>query len=581
MGDGGKLLLACFLRSQIKDTCFLCQMQYKLQFHVDYANVTRLNHTKSMMLVNSQFPGPPITAHEGDTIVVKVTSLVQPNITIHWHGVKQLQTGWYDGVPYVTQCPLKQGDSYTYRFQLLNQTGTLWYHAHTSWHRASIHGAIIIYPHKDRGYPFPTPNREVPIILGGWWNADVEDVIEAALATGGGYSIPDALTINGQPGYLYNYSSSDATRLRIRQGESYQLRVVNACLNFAMYFAVANHSLTVRELDSAYCVPFTVDVLLIAPGQTVDCILNANLSEGQFYMAASVFSLPDPLIVPFPQTPATAFVEYEGSSRTHPVYMPTFPAHNDSSYRDFWDSQERSLNTSDQTLYVPQTIDRELFFTVGYGLSSNSSCSPLPNCTAGFKGYRILGAVNNITFVTPSSSDTSLLRYAYLYDRGVSTSNSNFDLSFPDDPKSTFNYTGPQPPLSTRFPEHATRLSHIDYNSNVQLVLQDTSILLFETHPFHLHGFSFHIVGRGYGNYDPATSPATFNLVNPPYRNTFGVNYGGWIAIRFQADNPGAWLFHCHIELHASWGMETVFFVHEGNASNQRLQSPPMDYPVC
>jgi laccase len=138
---------------------------------------------------------------------------------------------------------------------------------------------------------------------GGWWNADVEDVIEAALATGGGYSIPDALTINGQPGFLYNYSSSDASRLRIRQGESYQLRVVNACLNFAMYFAVANHSLTVRELDSAYCVPFTVDVLLIAPGQTVDCILNANLSEGQFYMAASVFSLPDPLIVS--QSPRT------------------------------------------------------------------------------------------------------------------------------------------------------------------------------------------------------------------------------------------------------------------------------------
>lgn len=51
---------------------------------VDYTNVTRLNHTKSMMLVNSQFPGPPITAHDGDTIVVRVTSLVQPNITIHW-----------------------------------------------------------------------------------------------------------------------------------------------------------------------------------------------------------------------------------------------------------------------------------------------------------------------------------------------------------------------------------------------------------------------------------------------------------------------------------------------------------------
>jgi FtsP/CotA-like multicopper oxidase with cupredoxin domain len=35
------------------------------------------------MLVNGQFPGPLIHAHEGDTIVVRVTSFVKPNITIH------------------------------------------------------------------------------------------------------------------------------------------------------------------------------------------------------------------------------------------------------------------------------------------------------------------------------------------------------------------------------------------------------------------------------------------------------------------------------------------------------------------
>lgn len=73
----------------------------------------------------------------------------------------------------------------------------------------------------------------------------------------------------------------------------------------------------------------------------------------------------------------------------------------------------------------------------------------------------------------------------------------------------------------------------------VQIILQDTNILHFETHPFHLHGYSFYIVGRGYGNYDPDTSPATFNLNNPPLRNTFGVPAGGWLALRFRADNPG------------------------------------------
>jgi hypothetical protein len=43
---------------------------------------------------------------------------------------------------------------------------------------------------------------------GEWWNADVEQVVTDALATGGPYRISDALTINGHPGYLYNFSSA-------------------------------------------------------------------------------------------------------------------------------------------------------------------------------------------------------------------------------------------------------------------------------------------------------------------------------------------------------------------------------------
>lgn len=42
---------------------------------------------------------------------------------------------------------------------------------------------------------------------GEWWNENVEDVLEYALARGGGYNISDAITINGQPGFLYNFSS--------------------------------------------------------------------------------------------------------------------------------------------------------------------------------------------------------------------------------------------------------------------------------------------------------------------------------------------------------------------------------------
>lgn len=73
----------------------------------------------------------------------------------------------------------------------------------------------------------------------------------------------------------------------------------------------------------------------------------------------------------------------------------------------------------------------------------------------------------------------------------------------------------------------------------VQIILQNTHMIVFERHPFHIHGYSFYIVGTGTGNYDAETSPATFNLVNPPLRNTFVVPHEGWIALRFRADNPG------------------------------------------
>lgn len=60
-----------------------------------------------------------------------------------------------------------------------------------------------------------------------------------------------------------------------------------------------------------------------------------------------------------------------------------------------------------------------------------------------------------------------------------------------------------------------------------------------DNHPFHLHGYSFYLIGTGCGNYDNVTDPKSYNLVDPPEVNTIGVPRKGWAAIRFIADNPG------------------------------------------
>lgn len=178
------------------------------------------------------------------------------------------------------------------------------------------------------------------------------------------------------------------------------------------------------------------------------------------------------LQIPFPEIPTTARMDYEGSSHVETIHMPTFPAHDDTSFRRHFDSLQKGMNTTYQTLDVPQNVEKHIFFTVGYGLDSSSSCRPFKKCISGYQGqYRIIGAVNNISFVVPNNTRSSLLEYAYMRDHGASVSASTLDLAFPSQPQKTFNYTGAQLPLSQWFSKKKTKLSVINFNASVQVSL--------------------------------------------------------------------------------------------------------------
>lgn len=72
-----------------------------------------------------------------------------------------------DEPAYITQCPIQNGHSYTYDFNVTGQRGTLWWHAHIFWLRATVYGAIVIMPKQGTPFPFPQPYRETNIVLGG------------------------------------------------------------------------------------------------------------------------------------------------------------------------------------------------------------------------------------------------------------------------------------------------------------------------------------------------------------------------------------------------------------------------------
>ncbi|KAJ7555524.1 hypothetical protein O6H91_05G043900 [Diphasiastrum complanatum] len=532
-------------------------------FNITYHNETRLCHMKKIVSVNGMFPGPTIHVNEGDRVVVKVTNFVLYNMSIHWHGIRQLRSAWADGPAYVTQCPIQTGQSYTYNFTVLSQSGTLWWHAHISWMRATVYGAFIIHPKRGVPYPFTQPDEEVPIIIGEWWKSNVEHVLLEYISSGGGPNVSDAYTINGQPGTLYNCSASGVFVANAVPGKTYLLRIINAGLNTEMFFALANHTLTVVEIDASYTKPFAASAILISPGQTTNVLVTADQPVGQYYMAAGPYVSGQG--VPFDQSITTAIFSYTGSSNSSSPTLPTLPKFNDTKFATNFSQNLRSLSTAQNPVNVPSQIDHQLLFTVGLSIKS---CHHNKTCK-GPNGGRRSASVNNVSFVLPK---TALLQAHFFNLSGIYTTD------FPSNPPIRFNYTGKAP--KNLQPSVGTRLKSIPFGSNVQLILQDTNLVGAESHPIHLHGFNFYWVGQGLGNYHPANS-RTFNLVDPPIRNTVIVPPGGWAATRFTADNPGVWFLHCHLEVHNTWGLEMAFIVENGKGPLETLPPPPADLPGC
>lgn len=66
----------------------------------------------------------------------------------------------------------------------------------------------------------------------------------------------------------------------------------------------------------------------------------------------------------------------------------------------------------------------------------------------------------------------------------------------------------------------------------------------------HLHGHKFQIVGKQMDMSNPnETSIINENQANPLRRDTVQIPGGGSVTLRFLADSPGSWFFHCHIEV--------------------------------
>ncbi|KAK6940095.1 Multicopper oxidase, C-terminal [Dillenia turbinata] len=531
------------------------------------APYTRLCHTKKILTVNGQFPGPTLYAHKGEKLIVNVINRGNYNITIHCN--QDIHGRMVRNISHNVQLNPEVIFS--------AEEGTLWWHAHSDWSRATVHGAIVVLPKKGTTYPFQKPYAEVPIVLAEWWKKDVMEVFEEFMATGGDPNVSDAFTINGQPGDLYPCSKQDTYKLTVQQGKTYLLRFVNAAMNIILFLGIHKHNLTVVGSDAAYTKQLTRDYIVIAPGQTIDALLRADQPGGRYYLAARAYSSPKNLS--FDNTTTTAIIEYTNvggatknvsSTQKEPyLTLPFLPYYNDTLAATNFSGSLRSLNDKDHPSEVPLEISTKLVSTLSINtlpcLNVNDSCE-------GPNGTRLAASMNNISFVNPK---IDILQAYYYNIKGV------FGKKFPKFPPLVFNFTADYLPLVYELPKRKTEVIVLKYNATVEMVLQGTNVVTGIDHPMHLHGFSFYVVGWGFGNYDKFKDPQGYNLVDPPLRNTIMVPKNGWTAIRFKAANPGVWFMHCHFERHMTWGMETVFIVKDGKGRNARMRRPPADMPPC
>ncbi|RVW64671.1 Laccase-22 [Vitis vinifera] len=365
-------------------------------FVVREASYTRLCSTKKMLTVNGQFPGPTIYAMKGETIIVDVYNRGKENVTIH--------------------C---LGQSLVRRSSFSSEEGTLWWHAHSDWTRATVHGAIIVYPKNGTKYPFHKPNAEVLIILGQWWKIDVNAIRDKGLANGADANASDSLLINGQPGDLLPCSKSSTFKLTVDHEKTYLLRIINAALHEPLFFSIAKHKMTVVGTDGSYTKPLTQDYITIFPGQTFDVLLEANQRPDHYYMAAKTYS----------------------DARQVVIFLITQP---------------------------PQLLYRA-------------------------NGTRSAASINNISFHTPT---VDILEAYYYNINGV------YGDKFPSVPPVVFDFTAYYLPLLYQLPSAGTEVRVLEYNSTVEIVLQGTNLVAGVTHPMHLHGHSFYVVGWGFGNFD-------------------------------------------------------------------------------
>ncbi|KAH3678449.1 hypothetical protein WICMUC_001466 [Wickerhamomyces mucosus] len=487
--------------------------------------------TRNMTVINGQFPGPLVQANIGDTLRIKVRNNADEPTSIHFHGLFFKNTNYYDGASSMNQCEIPTNHTFVYEFEV-EQYGTYWYHSHYSTQAADgIVGPVVLHSIDEDEHLKDQYDQDLVVLISDHYHDKAENYLEDYLAPNNENDepTPDNGLIQGANYFeypenyyrpQYNVNESMHHTFILRPDQKYRLRIINVGFFADIDYTIDEHPLIIIEADGTLVKPFEVDVLNIAPAQRYSVIIETNKSNSNnlFWMHAKLNSYCFAYMNSWLNIDTRALVLY-GEPSEYQNELSLIEA-NSIEYQYYRNIKCREL---DETLLKPLIKDpAPAYYDQHHRLDAWFNIG----------AYQLDRGKFNQTSYIPIK-DTSTL-YKQVYNL------SSTDVSLTQDG------------AFTPYPDQFMINIH-ENNTVVDLLINN---LDDGSHPFHLHGHKFWVVKVGSGNFN-FKEYDEINIEDNEYikRDTIHVEGYKYAVIRFIADNPGIWPFHCHIGWHMEAGL--------------------------
>ncbi|MNQ69831.1 Copper resistance protein A precursor [compost metagenome] len=531
-----------------------------------YVRDTIVNFTgkpKRAIAVNGQIPMPTLTFTEGDIAEIYVHNELNEDTSLHWHGI--FLPNQYDGVPNLTQMPIKPHTTHKYTFPII-QHGTHWYHSHTGLQeQIGMYGSMILNKKADD----PTFRKgiddlpTVPIILSEWTDRNPKNVHRMlhnatdwfAIQKGSTQSYTEAISeghfktkltnewkrmnamdvsdvyydaflINGKN--ELTIPNSIAMPFKALDKNKVRLRISNGGASTYFWLTYAGGKITVVANDGNDVDPVEVDRLIVPVSETYDVVVTIpddkkayeflvtsedRTKSASLFLGDGTKQLMDPL-------PKLKY--FEGMKMMNSMMKMN---------GDLDDmGMQMSLNQMDMnTVMYPEITGDSRKSSVKNQEEHESHSANADIITL---NYAMLKSPTKTTL--PKDAPVKELRFE------LSGNMNRYVWS-----------------LDNKVVSETDKIL-IKKGENVRIVLRNGSMM---RHPMHLHGHDFRVI-NGQGEY-------------APLKNTIDIMPMETDTLEFNANTSGDWFFHCHILYHMMAGMGRVFS-YENSPANPEIPNPKL-----